>query len=62
MSELLTRLRFFFSRTPAGALDEELQFHLEQATQAKIAAGMTAEEAHRRARITTTPRSALRAP
>ncbi len=51
MRELLSRLRFFFSRTPAGALDEELQFHLEQATQANIAAGMTPEEAHRRARI-----------
>ncbi len=51
MRDFLSRLRFFFSRTPAGALDEELQFHLEQATQAKIAAGMTAEEARRQARI-----------
>jgi putative ABC transport system permease protein len=51
MSRLLRRLRFFFSRTTAGEVDEELQFHLEQATQANIMAGMTPEEAHRRARI-----------
>jgi predicted permease len=51
MSELLTRLRFFFRRTPSVDLDDELQFHLEQATQANIAAGMTPEEARRRARI-----------
>ena len=51
MSEFLTRLRFFFRRKPSGELDEELQFHLEQATQANIAAGMTPEEARRQARI-----------
>ena len=51
MSELLTWLRFFFRRRPSGEMDEELQFHLEQATQANITAGMTPEEARRRARI-----------
>ncbi len=51
MSEFLTRLRFFFRRKPSGELDEELQFHLEQATQANIAAGMTPEEARRQARL-----------
>ena len=51
MSEFLMRLRFFFRRRSSGELDEELQFHLEQATQANIAAGMTPEEARRRARV-----------
>jgi predicted permease len=51
MSEFLSRLRFFFRRKPPAELDEELQFHLEQATQANIAAGMTPEEARRQARI-----------
>lgn len=51
MSEFLTRLRFFFRRKPSTELDEELQFHVEQATQANIAAGMTPEEARRRAQI-----------
>jgi putative ABC transport system permease protein len=51
MREFLTRLRFFFSRRPQDALDEELQFHLEQSIEANIAAGMTQEEARRQARI-----------
>ncbi len=51
MSEFLSRLRFFFRRRRSAELDEELKFHLEQATQANIAAGMTPEEARRRARI-----------
>jgi putative ABC transport system permease protein len=51
MSEFVARLRFLFRRKPSGDLDDELQFHLEQATQANIAAGMKPEEAHRRARI-----------
>jgi len=51
MREFLTRLRFFFSRARHGALDEEFQFHLEQATQANVVAGMTPEEARRQARI-----------
>ena len=51
MNEFFSRLRFFFCRKPSGELDEELQFHLEQAMEANLAAGMTPEEAHRQARI-----------
>jgi putative ABC transport system permease protein len=51
MSELFTRMRFFFFRRKQGQLDEELQFHLEQATEANIAQGMTAAEARRHARV-----------
>ncbi len=32
-------------------MDEELRFHLEQATEANIAAGMSPEDAHRQARV-----------
>jgi predicted permease len=49
--EFFTRARFLlFRRTPAG-LDEELQFHLEHATESNIAAGMTPEEARRQAHV-----------
>ena len=51
MSELFTRMRFFFFRRKQGQLDEELQFHLEQATEANIAQGMTPAEARRHARV-----------
>lgn len=57
MTELLTRLRFlilqtFFSRSrQRRELDEELQFHLEQETQANLTAGMTAGEARRQALV-----------
>jgi putative ABC transport system permease protein len=51
MSEIVAQLRFLFRHKPSGDLDDELQFHMEQASQANIAAGMTPEEAHRRARI-----------
>jgi putative ABC transport system permease protein len=51
MKEFLTRLRFFFFRPRQGELDEELQFHLEQATESFIAAGMAPEEAQRQARV-----------
>ncbi|MES2219853.1 MAG: ABC transporter permease [Acidobacteriota bacterium] len=51
MSEFFTRLRYFFRPRPSSDLDDELQFHLEEATQANIAAGMTPEEARRQARI-----------
>ncbi|HZC42800.1 MAG TPA: ABC transporter permease, partial [Acidobacteriaceae bacterium] len=51
MRDFVSRLRFFFRRRPSTELDEELQFHLEQATQANIAAGMTPEEARRQAVI-----------
>jgi len=51
LREFLTRLRFFVSRKPPVDLDDELQFHLDQSTQANIAAGMTPEEARRQAGI-----------
>jgi putative ABC transport system permease protein len=55
MREWLSRLRFFLRQNllPRGQGDvgEELQFHLAQATDANVAAGMTAEEARRQALI-----------
>ena len=52
LREFLTRLRFFIiSRKRQVDLDDELQFHLEQATQANIATGMVPEEARRQAAI-----------
>ena len=51
MRELLTRVRFLLVRRSPAELDEELQFHLEQAAEANIAAGMDPEEARRQARI-----------
>jgi predicted permease len=51
LQEFLTRLRFFMSHNRPGDLDDELQFHIEQSTQANIAAGMTPEEARRQAGI-----------
>lgn len=52
IKELLTRLRFILSPRPKCELDEELQFHVEQSTQANMAAGMTLQEARRQALIT----------
>jgi predicted permease len=49
--EWLTRLRFLIVRKTHRDVDEELQFHLEQQTQANIAAGMPPHEAHRQAVI-----------
>ena len=51
INELLTRLHFLLSRARVGDLDAELQFHIEQSVQAKIADGITHEEARRRALI-----------
>lgn len=51
LGEFLTRLHFFISRKRPVDLDEELRFHLDQATQTNIAAGMTPEEARRQAGI-----------
>jgi putative ABC transport system permease protein len=51
VNEFLTRLRFLLSRARGGDLDAELQFHLERSVQAKIADGITPEEARRRALI-----------
>ena len=49
--EFFTRARFFFFPRRAAEVDEELRFHLEQATEAQIAAGMSPEDAHRQARV-----------
>ncbi len=51
MKEFFTRARFFFFPRRAAEVDEELRFHLEQATEANIAAGMSPEDAHRQARV-----------
>jgi predicted permease len=51
VKELLTRMRFFVTRGQHREVDEELRFHVEQSTAAKIAAGMTMEEARRQAMI-----------
>lgn len=51
MSEWLTRLRFLIFPKPPTEVDEELQFHVEQSTERNIVAGMTPQEARRRALI-----------
>ena len=51
MKELLTRMRFLLKRPKTAELDEELQFHLQQSIAANVAAGMTADEARRRALV-----------
>ena len=51
LREFVTRLRFFVLRKRPVDLEDELQFHLDQSTQANIAAGMTPEEARRQAGI-----------
>jgi putative ABC transport system permease protein len=51
LNEMLTRLRYLFRPKPTTALDEELQFHLEQSIEANLAAGMEPAEASRRALI-----------
>ena len=51
LREILSRARFFFFRRPASELDEELQFHVERAVEANLAAGMTPGEARRQALV-----------
>ncbi len=51
ISELLTRLRFLILRKQRGELEEEIEFHLEQAITTRIAAGMEPAEARRQAMI-----------
>jgi len=51
LKEWLTRLRFLVISKSHDEINEELQFHLEQQTQANIAAGMTPLEARRQAVI-----------
>ena len=55
ITELLTRLRFLLTRRqPADLaidLDYEMAFHVEKSTQTNIAAGMSPDEARRRAMV-----------
>src|SRR5579863_6707338 len=51
MTEFLTRLRFLIFRKKRSELDDELRFHMEQSTAAKVAAGMPEWEARRQAAI-----------
>ncbi|KAA6459686.1 ABC transporter permease [Acidobacteria bacterium AB60] len=51
LSEWMTRARFFVKGKRRTEVDEELAFHLERQVEANLAAGMTAEEARRRAAI-----------
>ena len=56
ISEWISRFRFFLrrdllARRRTSEFDEELQFHVAQAIAAKMAQGMTPEEAHRSALI-----------
>ena len=50
-SELLTWLRFLIFRKKRSDLDEEIEFHLEQAITTRIATGMDPAEARRQALI-----------
>ena len=56
ITEWISRFRFFLrrallARRRASELDEELHFHVEQATAVRIAEGMTSEESRRQALI-----------
>lgn len=42
---------FFRTRAPDAQLDSELRFHIDKLTEENIAAGMTPDEAHRRAML-----------
>jgi putative ABC transport system permease protein len=49
LDEWLTRLRFLVFSKPRHEIDDELQFHIQQQTQANIADGMTPMESRRQA-------------
>src|SRR5580658_9126124 len=49
LKEWRTRLRFLMSPNPHREIDDELQFHIERQAQEYIAAGMTPQEARRKA-------------
>ena len=51
LKEWLARLRFFMSPKPDREIDDEVQFHIERQAQEYIAAGMTSQEARRKAVI-----------
>ena len=52
LKEWFTRLRFLMSPKPNREIDDESHFHIERQTQEYIAAGMTLQEARRKAVIT----------
>src|ERR1700724_930534 len=49
LKEWLTRLRFLMFPKPNREIDDEVQFHIERQAQEYIAAGMTPQEARRKA-------------
>ena len=49
LKEWLTRLHFLISPKPHHEIDDELQFHIERQAQEYLAAGMTPQEARRKA-------------
>lgn len=49
LTEFLTRFRFVVARKAPEEVDEELRSHIEHLTETNLAAGMSAEEARRRA-------------
>ena len=51
LPSFFTRLRFLLTRRLPGDLDDELRFHIGRAIEANLAAGMSPEEARRRAGI-----------
>jgi predicted permease len=51
IGEFLSRVRYFFSGKRRREVDEEIAFHLERETEANMAAGMSKEEAQRRAAV-----------
>ncbi len=51
LHEFLSRLRFALRRKRRVEVDEELQFHIDRQVESNMAAGMSAEEARRKAGI-----------
>jgi predicted permease len=51
LKEFITRLRFLIFPKDLNEIEKELQFHVQQQTQANITQGMTEEEARRQALI-----------
>ena len=49
LKEWLTRLRYLIAPKPHREIDDELRFHIEQQTLANIAAGVSPQEARRKA-------------
>jgi predicted permease len=51
ISEMWSRVKFFFSGKRRSEIDEEIAFHLQRETEANMAAGMNEKDARRRAAI-----------